>query len=290
MTVKTEKTTIKKKAQTTAIVPTTPSNEIQLQADVWLQVNGEKFGGTQRIALLAAVAECGSITQAAKNINMSYKAAWDAIEQMNNLAGEPLLERASGGKGGGGTHLTARGQQLVENFKLIEREHLAYITRLNQLATGLADEMLLIKKMNMKTSIRNQYRGIVSHIKTGAVNDEIEIQIAGKQSIVAIITHDSTEELALSIGAEVFALVSASSVILMADNEGAKLSARNRLTGKITRIQIGAVNTDISIALPGGAILSAVITNESCEELGLKKGMKVTGLFKASAVILGVPA
>ncbi len=290
MTVKTEKTTIKKKALSTAIVPTTPSDEIQLQADVWLQVNGEKFGGTQRIALLAAVAECGSITQAAKNINMSYKAAWDAIEQMNNLAGEPLLERASGGKGGGGTHLTARGQQLVENFKLIEREHLAYITRLNQLATGLADEMLLIKKMNMKTSIRNQYRGIVSRIKTGAVNDEIDIQIAGKQPLVAIITHDSTEELALSVGAEVFALVSASSVILMAENEEAKLSARNRLTGKITRIQIGAVNTDISIALPGGAVLSAVITNESCEEMGLKKGMKVTGLFKASAVILGVPA
>lgn len=290
MTAKTVKTTVNKKSPSTANVRTTPSNEIQLQADVWLQVNGEKFGGTQRIALLAAVAECGSITQAAKNINMSYKAAWDAIEQMNNLAGEPLLERASGGKGGGGTHLTARGQQLVENFKLIEREHLAYITRLNQLATGLADEMLLIKKMNMKTSIRNQYRGIVSHIKTGAVNDEIEIQITGKQSIVAIITHDSTEELALSLGAEVFALVSASSVILMAENEEAKLSARNRLTGKITRIQIGAVNTDISIALPGGAALSAVITNESCEEMGLKKGMKVTGLFKASAVILGVPA
>lgn len=265
------------------------SPNIALQADVWLQVNGEKFGGTQRIALLAAVAECGSITQAAKNIHMSYKAAWDAIEQMNNLAGEPLLERATGGKGGGGTRLTARGRQLVDNFKLIESEHHAYITRLNQLATGLADEMLLIKKMNMKTSIRNQYRGIVSQIKTGAVNDEIEIQIAGKQSLIAIITHDSTEELALTIGAEVFALVSASSVILMDAKQEAKLSARNRLTGKITRIQTGAVNTDISIALPGGAVLSAVITNESCEEMGLKKGQKITGLFKASAVILGVP-
>ncbi len=265
------------------------SPNIALQADVWLQVNGEKFGGTQRIALLAAVAECGSITQAAKNIQMSYKAAWDAIEQMNNLAGEPLLERATGGKGGGGTRLTARGQQLVDNFKLIASEHHAYITRLNQLATGLADEMLLIKKMNMKTSIRNQYRGIVSHIKTGAVNDEIEIQIAGKQTLIAIITHDSTEELALTIGAEVFALVSASFVILMDAKQEGKLSARNRLTGKITRIQTGAVNTDISIALPGGAVLSAVITNESCEEMGLKKGQKITGLFKASAVILGVP-
>ena len=113
MTVKTEKTTIKKKALSTAIVPTTPSDEIQLQADVWLQVNGEKFGGTQRIALLAAVAECGSITQAAKNINMSYKAAWDAIEQMNNLAGEPLLERASGGKGGGGGMTTVNNTYTV---------------------------------------------------------------------------------------------------------------------------------------------------------------------------------
>ena len=75
---------------------------MELQGSVWLTVDGEKFGGEQRIALLAKIAECGSITQAAKAIKMSYKAAWDAIDAMSNLAGEPLMQRAAGGKGGGG--------------------------------------------------------------------------------------------------------------------------------------------------------------------------------------------
>ena len=268
--------------------------QVELKADVWLHMNGEKFGGKQRLALLAAVAETGSITQAAKQIDLSYKAAWDAIEQMNNLAGEPLLERAVGGKGGGGTRLTVRGQQLVDNFRIIEQEQALFLQRIQDASQGLhhlIDEALLIKKMNMKTSIRNQYRGVVSHIKTGAVNDEITVRIAGAQDIIAIITHDSTLELELDIGSEVFALVSPSSIVLMEQNPEStqvKLSARNRLTGKISRISKGAINTDISITLAGGAVMSAVITNESCEEMQLKKGQQVQALFKASSVILGV--
>ena len=88
----------------------TKDNSIALRGSVWMMVGGENFGGPGRIALLARIAECGSITQAAKAIKMSYKAAWDAIDSMNNLAGEPLVERVAGGKGGGGTRLTPRGE------------------------------------------------------------------------------------------------------------------------------------------------------------------------------------
>ncbi|HET8695127.1 MAG TPA: LysR family transcriptional regulator, partial [Aquabacterium sp.] len=100
-----------------------PDGSIALQGSVWLTVGDENLGGAARIALLAQLAESGSITQAAKAVGMSYKGAWDAIDAMNNLAGEPLVERVAGGKGGGGTRLTPRGAQLVENFRLIEREH-----------------------------------------------------------------------------------------------------------------------------------------------------------------------
>lgn len=62
----------------------------------------------QRIALLAQIAELGSITRAAKAVGISYKGAWDAIDELNNLAERPLVERSVGGKGGGGARLTAR--------------------------------------------------------------------------------------------------------------------------------------------------------------------------------------
>ncbi len=279
--------------------PTDKDNNIALQGAVWMTVDGENFGGKGRIELLAHIAASGSITQAAKAIKMSYKAAWDAIDNMNNLAGEPLVERLTGGKGGGGTRLTQRGQQLVDNFKLIEQEHKAFIAQLSQHAEHIADDFLLLQKMNMRTSVRNQYRGIITHIQLGAVNDQIEMRIAGNQKLIAIVTHESCEELGLQLGSEVFALVKASSIIVMVATEPSeprqtsehiKLSARNQLSGLISRIQMGAVNTEIVIELPGGASLAATITNASCADLGLRLGQAATGIFKASSVIIGVPA
>jgi molybdate transport system regulatory protein len=266
----------------------TKNKSIALQGSVWMTVDGENLGGQSRIALLAQLAESGSITQAAKAVKMSYKAAWDAIDTMNNLAGEPLVERLTGGKGGGGTRLTKRGEQLVSNFKIIEKEHRDFIAQLDRQAVGIADDFLLIRNMNMKTSARNQFLGKVSQVKHGAINDEMELEIAGGQKIVAIITHESALELGLQIGAEAFALIKASSIILMEEDRKAKLSARNQLTGNISRILPGAVNTEVVVELPGGATLAAIITNESATSMGMAVGGAVTGLFKASSVILGV--
>jgi molybdate transport system regulatory protein len=269
---------------------TTKDNNIALCGSVWMTVGGENFGGAGRIELLAKIAECGSITQAAKAIKMSYKAAWDAIDAMNNLAGEPLVERLVGGKGGGGTRLTPRGEQLVENFRIIEREHRRFIEQLGRQADSLADDYVLIRRMGMNTSARNQFLGKVTAVKQGAVNDEIELEVTGGQKIVATVTHESTEGLGLRPGAEAFALVKSSSVIVVTDEAGARFSARNRLRGTIARIVPGAVNTEVVIDLPGGAAVAAIVTNDSSQALDLAVGKAATAIFKASSVILGVPA
>lgn len=263
---------------------------IELHGSVWMTVGGENFGGKGRIALLAKIAECGSISQAAKSIKMSYKAAWDAIDTMNNLAGEPLVARSTGGKGGGGTRLTPRGLQLVENFRIIEREHQCFIEQISRQAEGIADDYLLIRRMSMKTSARNQFLGKVSALKAGAVNDEIELEVAGGQKIVAIVTHESSASLGLNIGAEAFALIKSSSIIIVTDDAGARFSARNRLAGTISRVQAGAVNTEVVLDLPGGGAVAAIVTNESSDSLGLAAGKTATAIFKASSVIVGVPA
>ena len=66
---------------------------------IWLTVGGESFGGKARIELLRAIVDKGSITHAAKAVGISYKSAWDAIDTMNTLAGEPLVARSAGGRG-----------------------------------------------------------------------------------------------------------------------------------------------------------------------------------------------
>jgi molybdate transport system regulatory protein len=106
---------------------------------------------------------------------------------------------------------------------------------------------------------------------------------------VAIVTHSSTEDLGLRVGAEAFALVKASSIILVASGESVRFSARNQLTGTISRLQPGAVNSEVIIDLPGGGSVAAIVTNESSNTLALAPGNTVSAIFKASSVILAVP-
>src|SRR5690606_19856963 len=170
---------------------------VELHGSIWLTVDGEKFGGPDRVTLLAKIAEQGSITQAAKAIGMSYKAAWDAVDTMNNLAGRPLVERSSGGRGGGSTQLTARGLELIERFDKIDAIHRQFIHILSEEAIHFASEINLLKTINMKTSSRNQFSFTVTAIKNGVVNDEIELTNGESTRLVAIVTCESTESLGL---------------------------------------------------------------------------------------------
>lgn len=259
-----------------------------VQGSIWLMAGGENLGGNNRVALLRAIAEKGSITQAAKAIQLSYKAAWDAIDAMNNLAGEPLVERTSGGRGGGATRLTLRGEQLVERFSRLDMLHQKFVQLLSDEAVDLGRDINLLRVLNMKTSARNQFVGTVTAIKTGAVNDEIQLTLPGGASIVAIITRESTESLGLQIGNTVFALIKASSIILAADMDNAKLSASNQLPGTVAAVMPGAVNAEVVIDIDGGGSIAAIVTQSSVESLGLQVGNRATAIFQASSVILGV--
>ena len=263
---------------------------VTVGAELWLSLDGQNLAGARRVALLAEIARVGSITQAAKSAGFSYKGAWNAIDAMSNQAGEPLLERNAGGKGGGSTRLTTRGVQLVRNFGLIEREHARFVERLNRQSHGLVDDYALMESIAMKTSARNQFAGTVCAVRTGAVNDEIELQVIGGLAIVATVTRESRNELGLEVGTKAFALVKASSILLMTDAGDVRLSARNQLAGTVSRVVPGAVNTEVVLQLPGGGSVAAVITNESVSALGLAPGIPATAAFKASSVILGVAA
>ncbi|HEX4459889.1 MAG TPA: TOBE domain-containing protein [Polyangia bacterium] len=144
----------------------------------------------------------------------------------------------------------------------------------------------------MKTSARNHFTGIVTAVREGAVNDEIELAITGGHRVVAVVTRESTESLGLAEGVKAFALVKASSIIVATELPPAKLSARNQLAGTVTHVEHGAVNDEIVIRLgeKDGAIeIAAIVTSASSKALGLEEGVAATALFKASSVIVGVP-
>lgn len=264
---------------------------LALQASLSLASGDGLLAGEKRMALLEAIAGTGSITQAAKAIGLSYKAAWDAVEAMNNLADEPLVARMAGGSGGGGTALTARGAALVASYRVAAEQHARFVDALNQSLGQARSDLSLLQRLTMKTSARNQLWGRVVAITRGAVNDEITLQLRGGDRIVAIITQASTEAMGLAVGTEAAALIKASWVMLAVIDESQprlRISARNQLRGRVVALQAGAVNTDVTVELAGGNTLSAVITQSSAEALALTPGDDVVALIKASSVILSV--
>ncbi len=142
----------------------------------------------------------------------------------------------------------------------------------------------------MKISARNVFEGKITALKEGPVNAEVELSTEGGDKIVAIITETSVKSLDLGIGKSVVAVVKAPWVTVVAGTAAMRFSARNQLSGKVDGMAKGAVNSNISVALKGGSRVHAIITNEAVAELGLSEGAEVSVLFKASHVILGVPA
>ncbi|AOJ20137.1 molybdenum-dependent transcriptional regulator [Burkholderia cenocepacia] len=263
---------------------------LELGGELWLRAGEQTLGGATRIALLAAIGDTGSITRAAKAVGLSYKAAWDAVDTMNNLAGEPLVARSTGGKGGGGTTLTPRATSLIAAFRTIEREHRRFIEAASAAVAGFDVDWALIGRIGMKTSARNQLFGKVASLVRGTVNDEVTLALPGGQAVVAVLTHESAEALGLREGVDACALVKASWVVLAVDDGGPdlKVSARNRLHGSVDAVAAGAVNSEVTLALDGGGTLTAVVTNDSVDALQLAAGRRAIALFKASSVILAV--
>jgi len=141
----------------------------------------------------------------------------------------------------------------------------------------------------MKISARNQFSGTVAAVKAGAVNSEVELTLPGGHTLVAVVTNESAKALNLKAGAAAVALVKASSVLVMTDGSGLRLSARNCLAGTVKSLTSGPVNAEVTIALGGGTEVHATITHAAVTELGLKEGGAATAVFKAPSVILGVP-
>ena len=140
--------------------------------------------------------------------------------------------------------------------------------------------------MTVKTSARNHLAGTVAAIRKGAVNAEIDVDLSGGGRLVAQITLPSVDSLSLAVGKPVTALLKSSWLILGAGEAEPKVSARNRLKGKVVSVTRGAVNSEVVLETAGGQEIVAAITNPSVEALGLRPGATAWALFKASSVIL----
>ncbi len=265
------------------------STDGAIKALLQLRKGADSRIGADRIRLLEVIGEKGSISAAAKALDLSYKGAWDAVQALNNLFERPLVSAQTGGRAGGAATVTPAGQAVILAFRKVETDLSQVVHELEQhLADGGDPLGQIIRSLSMKTSARNALRGVVSRVTEGQVNSEVALRVSDTVEIIAIITRESALDLGLKPGAEAMALIKASFVILAPGDEPVRTSARNCLSGTVIRHETGAVSDEVVLDLGQGKTITATITRGSGEALGLKVGDRAQALIKASHVILAV--
>jgi molybdate transport system regulatory protein len=240
------------------------------------------------IGLLKAIEKTGSINKAAKQLGFSYKGAWQIIERANNGAPKSLVSTSTGGSKGGGTRLTPAGQALLALFTRLEQEHQAFIAQLNRKLADNPDTRLLLQRLVVKTSASNQLFGRIIRMTVGAVHAEVIVALKGGTQVITTISLALLNELVLTLGADAVLLINSADITLAVEANPEQLSARNCLPGNIIRVHQDDVNAEIVILLPGGEMLTALITPLSAQKLALVPGMPAWAIFKTNAPILGV--
>ena len=197
----------------------------------------------KRIEILRRVGAAGSISQAARAAGVSYKAAWQALDALSNMAGAVLVERTVGGSGGGGARLTEAGQRLLRaagDFAQAREQVAAQWAD----AGGAAPHWAALA---LRTSMRNQLPCTVRSLRGSGAARRVELALPDGATLASRITRESAQLLALAAGQPVLALCKATAVEMDAQAAG----AGNCLRGRVVRAGRSG-GSEVAIELAGG--------------------------------------
>jgi len=252
---------------------------------------GEQTWGTERrMALLAAIGSEGSISAAARKVGLSYKAAWDAVDMMNNLSGDLLVERSTGGRHGGGAKLTDRARELVAWYQAVQAQHQRFMDLLARFGPRGSQHLDLLRNMALQTSARNRFEGIIGAIESQRINDRVSLRLSGDLTLFATLTHASTERLALAPDRRALAFVKAQSVLVRTSSEGSgsvkEEPGTNVWTGRIGHREEGGGLVELSLDVAPNVRVTGFADPHS-DGTVLKMGALAQARFRAADVLIG---
>ena len=233
----------------------------------------------KRILILQLVGREGSISQAARSAGVSYKAAWQAIHTLTNLAGEPLVDSSVGGAGGGGAQLTPAGERLLAAAEQLDTARRGVLARVN----GAESPALA----GPRTSMRNHLRATVTALQSDGARDpmvRVSLALAGGGELVSLITRESAELLGLTPGLAVLALCKATAVRVQAPDAGAPMGA-NALPGRVLRVARGVQRDEIVVTLAGDEMQ---LVGFAARPHRLRAGSRAVAWLDDSAVVLAL--
>lgn len=237
----------------------------------------------KRIEVLRKIGETGSISKAARENGISYKAAWQAIDTLTNLTGVTLVEKVVGGVGGGGAKLTEEGNRLLEIADVIQKSRNDVLRQFSDTATSKGHRA---SSLGIRTSMRNylpchvvglKMNGQIVRVCLSAVED-----IPG---IVSRITRTSAELLGLEPDVAVVAMFKAMAVKVFDDDPTANMKAANCLQGVVSRVSRGETSDEITLELRTGLQVVGFAPSEKEFDIG----DAVYAVVDESAVVVALP-
>ncbi|MBX9819014.1 MAG: TOBE domain-containing protein [Burkholderiaceae bacterium] len=239
----------------------------------------------KRLDILRRIGQVGSISEAARGADVSYKAAWQAIDTLTNLAGTPLVERTVGGSGGGGAQLTATGRQLLEaadTLAALRQQALAQVARRHAPEGGAAPRLA---GLGLRTSMRNQLPCQVLALQRSGRALQVRLGLSDGSTLVSRITRESAELLGLAVGAEVLALAKATAVaVVPAPATG--VATGNRLHGTVARLARSTAGDETAVTLACGLQMVGF----AAPGLQLRVGQAAVVVLDDAAVVLAIGA
>ena len=231
----------------------------------------------KRIDILRRIGAAGSISEAARGAGVSYKAAWQALETLANLAGTALVEKAVGGSGGGGAVLTPAGQRVLLAADALAGARREVLARIDRPADGASPGRAA---MALRTSMRNQFPCTVDAVLPHQGQVRVRLRMADGEAVHARITRESVQLLGLQPGLEVLALCKATAVEIARDIP--PVPGRNCLQGKVTRSPRAGNGGEVSLRLGSGVQLVGF----AAAGHGLRSGQPCMASVDESGVVI----
>jgi len=258
---------------------------MELSSVLTLDMLGQPFLLEKRIELLLAIKKHGSISKAAKAVPMSYKSAWEAVDVMNTLSTQPIVEKETGGRNGGGTTITRYGLKLLDTYKVLKEEHTHFLQRLAEVTNIESGEFKTIGRLALQLSARNQIQAEVLSVASENVNAKILLRLKGGQEIISVITDEAVENLHLSEGQSVTAIIKSSAVVVASTAK--TMHVDNRLKGVVEKIDTDNHNVKIVVDIGKGDKIVSVLPLEVFEASAFINGAEVIVGIKSNDIMLG---
>jgi molybdate transport system regulatory protein len=257
---------------------------MKIDGRFWLTKDGQSFLGSGRIELLNQIEKTGSIHAAAKEMKMSYKAAWERINSMNNLADELIITRTIGGKGGGGTILTPYAHKLIATYHRFNELHHQFLNRFAE--AGDDPEILarILSRTFLTTSARNQLPSKISEINFHGLHTNLSLTISNSTLITVNITTKSIHNMGLAVGSNIYAIIKSSDIKIV-KNPPIQNANTNILEGIISSIQSSNDSIEIGLYLNEETTLIALLKKSGSNLFEV--GEKAYALIFENNIIIG---